>query len=300
MKKQLNYLWKGSIIGIGIVAPGASGSVFATILGLYETLIYIGKELFHHPFKLLKELWGLLVGIAIGALFAFYAVLWLIKIAPIPMTTLIVGFVIGSIPKIYNISKNYSKKIWDYLLIILAIALIVGLPFLATQEAVVVMGFKAIIILFGVGFILGAVLVIPGLSGSMILMILGFYFFLYETIADAIKGFLSFDFSLFLEKALFLIPFALGLAIGLVTLSKLMSRLLNKYRYHVYWVILGLLIASPFSIVFTMIKEYKELMEVNFIINIIIGLFTLIIGIVAAYFMDNLEKKFQVDKEATP
>ncbi len=289
MKRHLTYLWKGLIIGIGIVAPGASGGVFATVLGLYEVLINAGKQIFSHPFKIIKELWSLFIGMAIGAVFAFYAVLTIIKFAPIPMTTLIVGFVIGSIPKIYRISQNYKKSLFDIFLIIFSIAIIAILPFLSTHDAIVVMGIKAIVILFAVGFILGSILVIPGLSGSMVLMVLGFYFFLYEAIADSIKAFLNFDFNVFFTKVVYLLPFAIGLVLGLFTLSKLMAKLLTRHRARVYWVILGLIITSPFSIIFTMVKEFNDTMDFSNIITIIVSIFTLLLGIMFSYKMNKIE-----------
>ena len=292
MKKQLAYLWKGSIIGIGLVAPGASGGVFATILGLYDTLINAAKEIFTHPFKIIKELWGLMIGILIGSIFSFYVILTIIKLFPIPMTMLIVGFIIGSVPKIYQATKNEKRSIWDFILMGLAVAITVVLPFLPTNEAVVELNIVSFIILFVIGFIMAATLIIPGLSGSMVLMVLGFYFFLVETIGITLEALLAFDISSFFNNLLLLIPVGIGLLVGLFVLSKLMARLLVVKRQRVYCVIFGLLLSSPFSIIYAMIDEYGVELQSNLVVNIIIGVLTLIGGIAIGYFMDRVEAKY--------
>lgn len=292
MKKQLAYLWKGSLIGVGLVAPGASGGVFATILGLYDTLINAAKEIFTHPFKIIKELWGLMIGILIGSIFSFYVILTIIKLFPIPMTMLIVGFIIGSVPKIYQATKNEKRSIWDFILMGLAVAITVVLPFLPTNEAVVELNIVSFIILFVIGFIMAATLIIPGLSGSMVLMVLGFYFFLVETIGITLEALLAFDISSFFNNLLLLIPVGIGLLVGLFVLSKLMARLLVVKRQRVYCVIFGLLLSSPFSIIYAMIDEYGVELQSNLVVNIIIGVLTLIGGIAIGYFMDRVEAKY--------
>ncbi len=292
MKKQLAYLWKGSLIGVGLVAPGASGGVFATILGLYDTLINAAKEIFTHPFKIIKELWGLLIGIIIGSIFSFYVILTIIKLFPIPMTMLIVGFIIGSVPKIYQATKSEKRSIWDFILMGLAVAITVALPFLPKSEAVVELNVVSFIILFVIGFIMAATLIIPGLSGSMVLMVLGFYFFLYETVGITLEALLAFDFSSFFSNLLLLIPVGIGLLLGLFVLSKLMARLLVVRRQRVYCVIFGLLLSSPFSIIYAMIDEYGVELQSNLVVNIIIGVLTLIGGIAIGYFMDLVEAKY--------
>jgi len=292
MKKQLNYLWKGSLIGVGLVAPGASGGIFATILGLYDTLINAAKEIFTHPFKIIKELWGLLIGILLGSIFSFYVILTIIKLFPIPMTMLMVGFIIGSAPKIYQATRSEKRSAWDFVLVMLAIAITVALPFLPVNETVVELSIASFIILFIVGFIMAATLVIPGLSGSMVLMALGFYFFLYETVGLALEKFITLDFPSFFNHLLLLIPVGLGLLIGLFVLSKLVARLLQIKRQRVYCFIFGLLISSPFSIIYTMIDEYGEQMQLNLIINIIVGVVALIVGIIIGYLLDRMETKY--------
>ncbi|MFA6889954.1 MAG: DUF368 domain-containing protein, partial [Bacilli bacterium] len=246
MKKQLNYLWKGSLIGIGFVAPGTSGGGFAAILGLYETLINAAKDMFSHPLKILKELWGLLLGVVIGIAFSFVVIFAIIKFAPIPMTMLIVGFILGSTPKIYQETKVKKKVVWDYVAISIAIALTVILPLLPTQEATVHMNLVSIVILFAVGVVAAATLVIPGLSGSMVLMVLGFYFFFFNTIIDVVHALVNLELSTVLVTSYPLIPAFFGLVIGLFVLSKTMSHWLKTKRQRVYCVIFGAVISSPF------------------------------------------------------
>ncbi|MDD3106206.1 MAG: DUF368 domain-containing protein [Bacilli bacterium] len=250
------------------------------------------KPFFTHPFKLIKELWGLLIGILIGSIFSFYVILTIIRLVPIPMTMLIVGFILGSAPKIYKATKIEKRSIWDYILMAIAMGITIALPFLPSREAIVTLNLGSILILFAIGFILAATLVIPGLSGSMVLMVLGFYFFLYETIGAAIDAALQLDIALLWGNCLPLIPLAIGLIVGLFVLSKMMSYFLRVKRQRVYATIFGLLISSPFSIIYAMTQEYSDQMQNHLALNIVIGLFTLVLGIVIGYWMDKMESKY--------
>ncbi len=233
--EKTTYLFMERVFNWGwTCCPWSQWWRVATILGLYDTLINAAKTIFTHPFKIIKELWGLLIGILIGAIFSFYVILTIIRLAPIPMTMLIVGFILGSAPKIYKATKIEKRSIWDYILMDIAMGITIALPFLPSHEATVTLNIGSILILFAIGFILAATLVIPGLSGSMILMLLGFYFFLVETIDAAIGAAFQFDIALLWEKCLPLIPFAVGVVVGLFVLSKMMSYFLKVKRQRVY------------------------------------------------------------------
>jgi putative membrane protein len=105
--------------------------------------------------------------------------------------------------------------------------------------------------LFGVGVIAAATMVIPGVSGSMIMMILGYYNTIIDTINAFINALKSFDIAAMLDTFIVLVPFGIGVVVGVVAVAKLIEFLLNKFPLITYWAI-GLIAASPFAIIIMM------------------------------------------------
>ena len=106
-----------------------------------------------------------------------------------------------------------------------------------------------IIILMALGVISAGAMVIPGVSGSMILMMLGYYNLIVNTISGTIKSLVQLDFAGVLDGLIVLIPFAIGIIGGIIVIAKIISKLLKRYPNATYWGILGLIVASPFSII---------------------------------------------------
>ena len=102
--------------------------------------------------------------------------------------------------------------------------------------------------LFGVGIIAAATMVIPGVSGSMIMMILGYY----NTIIDTINALKDFDIAAILDTFVVLVPFGFGVVVGIVAVAKFIEFMLKKFPLVTYWAIIGLIVASPFAILIMM------------------------------------------------
>ena len=127
------------------------------------------------------------------------------------------------------------------------------------------------IILFLVGMIAAATMVIPGISGSFVLMLLGYYEPIVNTIRDLT------DFSLLGHNLLVLIPFGIGIIIGIVLIAKLIEYLLNKYPVKTYYRVLGFIIASLVAIIKPMFSISPTIIEV------IISTVLVVIGGIVAY-----------------
>jgi len=109
-----------------------------------------------------------------------------------------------------------------------------------------------------IGMITAIALIIPGLSGATMLMALGFYQTLLNLISDLLKGITILDFSLVLEKLPLFLLLILGVIVGLILTGKVMYVLLKKYQKHFYMAVLGIVIASPFNILFTLEENTNE------------------------------------------
>ena len=102
--------------------------------------------------------------------------------------------------------------------------------------------------MFGIGIISAATMVIPGVSGSMILLIFRNYQPLLDEITGCISGLLMMDGDKILRGIVLLGPAVLGVGIGIIVIAKLVEYLLGHHKITSYWAIFGLILASPIGI----------------------------------------------------
>lgn len=278
MKKSLSLVIKGFIIGIANIIPGVSGGTLAITLGLYEDLI----GAISHFFTRLKENIKFLLPVALGAILSILVLSNLIKYSlqyyKVPTTLFFVGLIIGGIPLLIKKLKEEETKsersIINYIIFILTFIFVALFAFL--KEGNIHVTFESMnmieyIKLFIVGAVAAATMVIPGISGSFVLMMLGYY----EPIINVISE-LS-HFNNITNNLLIIIPLAIGLGIGIILIAKLIEYLLKKYPVKTYYGIIGFVCASLISII-------MPLFSISFNIkDIIIGLILMIIGTMIAY-----------------
>ena len=98
------------------------------------------------------------------------------------------------------------------------------------------------------GFIAAGTMIVPGISGSMVLLVLGYYYSIMTHLKSAIIAGLSLDFAALLPHTAVLVPFVIGLVLGLLIVSKLVKWLLDRHPAPTYYGIIGLMLASPYAI----------------------------------------------------
>mgnify|MGYP000077568662 FL=1 len=130
--------------------------------------------------------------------------------------------------------------------------------------------------MFVVGIIASATMVIPGVSGSMVLTIMGYYLPIIETINQVIKHLVTFNIVECIQSAIMLIPFAIGVGLGIFLIAKLIEFLFQKAKTLVYWAILGLVISSPVAILIV-----AQIEQVS-ILSLVIGCICLMFGLKVA------------------
>jgi len=266
---------KGMIIGVANVIPGLSGGTIAVSMGIYEKLIHTINNIFKTPLKCIKEMWTYVVGIALGVVVAVFGITYLFEVSPIPTAMLFVGLVLGAIPTIGGKidERNISKR--DIITFVVFLAVIISVPFLKSSVATINESSASIyIIVFLLGIVAAATMVIPGVSGSMILMAFGYYEYIMATMSSFITAVVNFEFSLAFDKLLILAPFGIGVIIGIVAIAKLIEWLLEHHERTVYWGILGLLVASPFPIIINLDMSG---------INIVVAIISVAACVVGAY-----------------
>ncbi len=282
MKDNLVLVIKGFIMGIANIIPGVSGGTLALILGIYEK--FIGA--ISHFFTNIKENIKFLIPIAIGMVLAIVSLSRVIDYSynhfPIPTTLFFVGLVLGGIPILCSkvVGKKEIKQPSSYMISTLTFAIVI---FMATSELIFGEGLKvsfqsmsvmSYLLLFVVGVIAAATMVIPGVSGSLVLMLLGYY---YPVIA-VIKEFTKFQ--NLGSNILILGVFGIGILVGIVLISKLIEFLFQKYETKTYFGVLGFIVASIIAIPLSTLLN----MTVTFdMIQILIGIIFLGLGTIISY-----------------
>lgn len=276
MKENIKLILKGMIIGLANVIPGVSGGTLMITLGIYEQVIETISHFFSNFKKNLKFIIPLGIGLGLAILLFSKIIGLSLEKYPFATTLFFLGLILGGLPLIYqNMTKDKkeNKKVSNYIIAFVAFAFVILFAMLKTNGEVSLtnISFLSIILLFLVGIIASATMVIPGISGSFVLMLLGYY----KPIINTIRSIT--DFSLIGHNIIVLGAFALGILLGIVLVSKLIELLLKKYEIKTYYAVFGFILASIVAII-------KPLFILKLsIIEVIIGLILCTIGFISAY-----------------
>lgn len=249
MKWFLDVL-RGMVIGLANVIPGVSGGTMMVSMGIYDKLIWSINHLFK-KFKecikiLLPYLVGMVLAIALGAIglkmaFANF---------PLPTNALFIGLILGSLPFILKETKGEKIGWQGGLVFILFFAIVVGLKAIEKEtKTEITLNVFEVVKLFLLGTIASATMVIPGVSGSMILKTLGYYEPVVTIAIPALlKGLTSGQWDVVGHNIGILLPFAVGIVFGIFAIAKLIAFLMKKWKGRTYCAILGMVVASPVAI----------------------------------------------------
>lgn len=246
-------IFKGFIIGIGKVIPGISGSVLAISMGIYDKIINAFSNFFNDAKKnfifLIQVLTGIILAIVLGSKLIYY----LINHFYIIMMFIISGFILGTIPSLIR-KTVYNKK--NIIITIIAFFSTFALNYFFKFDIKINI---LTIILLGIFEAFSSI--VPGISGTAILINLGVYNYVLENIGNLNFGFLTF--------------YIIGILVGLILFSKLINNLLMKNEASFLSIINGLMISSLVSIFINLFAASLN--------QILIGLILLIITAFISY-----------------
>lgn len=274
---------KGMVIGIANAIPGVSGGTMMVSMGIYDKLIHCLTHLFKEFKKSVKFVTPIILGAALGVVLLSAVIEKMFTFIPIQTNLLFIGLIVGGLPMMVNKVKGQKLGVGAILGFVLFFALVVGLAALGETEgqaADVTFGFVNCIKLFGVGIVAAATMVIPGVSGSMMLMIMGYYQVIIETINDMVKALIQFDISGILIGCGVLIPVAVGAVIGIFAIAKLVEMLFEKAPIVAYSSIIGLIVASPIAIV---LMNWSSFVNNFGLVSVLTGIVALAAGVFGAF-----------------
>lgn len=273
MKEKIIIFLKGMLLGSAMIIPGVSGGTLAISLGLYERIIntisHFFKDFKNNLLFIINLGLGILASLVLGALILNYT----FEHYPIPTILFFIGLLIGSIPSLMKkVDFKNTIKISNILFFLLGISIVLGVYLLKGNNDVVFSNnFNAIqtIKLVLVGIIAAATLVVPGISGSFMLMVLGYYEPILKTITDLIK------FNNITNNLIILAPFGVGVLLGIIGIAKLIEYLLKKHEIKTYYAIIGFLVASIIEIFISLFSYTTNLIQI--IVSIVLFLLGLLL-----------------------
>lgn len=257
--EYLKNIIKGVVIGISMMVPGVSGGTMAIVLGIYDRLVHSLATIFKDLKNNLLFLVQVGIGGAAGVLIFSRLMEGAITSYPYIMRYLIMGVIIGGLPLLFkkaaesrtgqagktgaqraqgNASRSRSSAdtawshIFDYIFLLLgaAIVLLMSLEPESLIDMATAGSLAGYIFLLVSGFIIAVGVVLPGISWSFMLLVLG----MYEVTLNAINTF----------NIPFLIPLGIGMAIGIFGTAKAVERFLQKYPRKTYMLIIGFVAGS--------------------------------------------------------
>lgn len=275
LKIFINFI-QGAIIGTGAILPGISGGVLCVAFGIYQPIM----EFLAHPIKNFKKYIKLLFPILIGFVFGFFLlaklIILLFELSPTITSMLFAGLIFGTIPSLFknaqfkednNLNKDKAslKDSWTPFVIAFFISyLFFGM---VNKSATNNINPNFFWYLF-CGLVWGLSLVVPGLSSSSILILIGLY-------QPMTKGIASFNFGV-------IIPLVLGLLITVLLTVRGVNYLFKKHYYLISKIILGIMIASSLLIIPT---SYSS------VLIFVSSVACFVFGFIISFFMSKAKKK---------
>ena len=301
MKEAISLVLKGMFIGIANIIPGVSGGTVAFITGIYHDLneavgfFLIRKE---KRWTYILFLSRLFIGMVLGFLLFARAISYLLGVksfavgGPLPLSfvptyALFFGLIVGSLPVLFKMQSDRKPTPIRGVLFVLGAALLIGLANLPQRNSIdvlasypsyqigpftwQVLSYYRTITLLIVGFMAAFTMVIPGVSGSALLVALGEYGPILNYINERSISHLAF--------------LGMGIVIGIICATMLMTKLLEKWPGHTFYAILGLIAASCVQIMTIMFGAGAP------VSMLLLGVVTFAIGVAVALQSERLAPK---------
>ena len=277
--KAVKDILKGMVIGIANIIPGVSGGTMMVAMGIYDKLIHCITHIFKEFKKSFLFLLPIAIGMGIAVIGGSLGIEMLFEKFPVQTNLLFIGLIVGGLPAIWKNVKGKSIRFGHILAFLAFFALVTVFALLGEREGNAVdLSFTLVNVLklFGVGVVAAATMVIPGVSGSMVLLLMGYYNPILTAINDFSRALTAFDMDGILVGIGILMPFGIGVVVGVLAIAKVIEYIFNKFPLYAYWAIIGLIVASPIAII--AMGTFPALT----IVNVLTGVVALCVGVFVA------------------
>ena len=290
---------KGFIIGSSMTVPGVSGGTMAIILGIYDRLIasisHFGKDVKGNLWFLAKFCLGSVVGFCALA----STIGWLLETFPIPVSFFFFGAIIGGVPALYRKTKEARFKVSSALYILLGVAIVLGIGMLpqgllpATGE----LNLVSLLVWLLAGLVVSLALILPGISTSHMLLVLG----IYGTMSGAIDTVVAWLKSLLGGPAVsgvgeaitFLALLVISTLIGVILITRPLEMTMQKFPHQTYCIILGFVVGSLADIAGDIVWPalHVEASVGSWVITALVSVVTLAAGLAGILYLSKFSEE---------
>lgn len=239
----------GVFIGLAVVVPGISGATISIIFKLYDKLVFAISDLLKHFKRAFLWLLPVALGIVLGFVAGFFGVQEALNYIPFAVVCLFAGLMIGALPAVFKEIKGAKKTPWRLTLLalgfIIPIAVSAGITVFVkdTGNPLATIEWWEYVAMFFAGAVVALTQIIPGLSASSFMMMIGYFTSIMNSISltywkanPAVFGIYG--------------ALVLGFIVGLLAFSKALSVLLTKKREPSFFAIVGLSLGSIVTMFF--------------------------------------------------
>lgn len=250
---KLKLFIKGLIVGLGKIIPGVSGSLLAISLNVYDRAILAITNFFDDVIENTKFLFTLSLGIIVSIIIFSKIILYFITNYYVITMLFFIGLILGGL---LIFKSNYTSNKKNLIILLISFLIIIILSSFSHSNKYVIEGnIIDYLVFFSSGIIDALATVVPGISGTALLMNIGVYEIMISTISNIT------DINLIITNIKVLIPFGLGMVLGFILLSILISYLLKKYHSEMMAFILGVSIGSMTLLVISVFRSNYTYIE---------------------------------------
>ena len=242
---MVKFVIFGAIVGVANIIPGVSGGTMAVILKIYDRLIETLS--LKNVKKNVPFIIPLGIGAAVGIVLFSKAIEFLLGNYPMATNFTFMGLILGSIPMIFQRARGEKMEAKGMVSFLVALVVMVVIALLKPAESNAVLALTPLnlLILFGASAISTFAMILPGISGSFVMLVLG----VYTTVLTSISGVFTWPIDGVTWHCVgMLIPVGLGCIVGLIFGSKLVDVLIRKQPQATYFAILGLVVGSLLAV----------------------------------------------------
>ena len=244
---NIKELIKAILIGIAKIIPGVSGTILMISFNLYDKALDAITKFFNNPKKNFLFLMNLAFGVLIGVVLFSKVIIYFLNEHYIYTMSLFIGLILGGI---ITIKKDITNKFSNYIYIILSFII---MNFISNSNIANVYilkdNFIDIIIFFFSGILEALGTIVPGVSSTALLMIIGIYPYYLNILSNLL------NFNYLLNSLTFLIPFLMGLILGIIIISLIISYLLKYHKEKTFTIILGLSLSTIITLASNLIMK---------------------------------------------
>jgi len=291
----INFI-KGIFIGLALVIPGLSASTFAVVTGLYDKIIFAANNLRKEFKKSIFFLMPIGLGAAIGILASVGVIISIMNNFPLQSYAFFIGLVLGSVPVLYGKIKGGKKSKPNYIFAVMGFAVIVILSFIMPSDDTAAItqidNAGEFIAILTAGIISCFLLAVPGVSGALILVLLG----QFDTVYGAVGNFAEMLFmivrgqegalELGLESGAIVLTFFAGAVIGIIAAAKIIGYLIERFETKVYFAVMGLVLGAVVTLFYVggIVGHFTELSSAMLLNALLLMVFAAL-GFVCTKFM---------------